>query len=179
MFNPLLDELPTEYGGYAINTDFRQPIKFFAMLRDPEIDETEKAVVAVLQFFPSADVYKDLGRLLEYIPQYINRGVEAKESKDDPVFDLLEDSERIYAAFLQVYHIDLTLIKMHWWTFLSLLDNLPDCTKLSEVVGIRAQKIPKGADKNWASSMRKMKDAYALGKQKTVGEKLQDIWEAF
>jgi len=59
------------------------------------------------------------------------------------------------------------------------LDNLPDCTKLSEVVGIRAQKIPKGADKNWASSMRKMKDAYALGKQKTVGEKLQDIWEAF
>jgi len=179
MFNPFLDSLPTEYRGYAIKTDFRQPIKFFAMLRDNELDEKEKAVLAVLQFFPDADMHKDIKLLLDYIPLYINRGMEAKESKDDPVFDLLEDSERIYAAFMQVYHIDLMTATMHWWTFLSLLDNLPDCTKLLEVVGIRAQKIPKGADKDWASSMRKLKDAYALGKQKTVGEKLQDIWEAF
>jgi len=179
MFNPILDTPPSELGGYAINTDFRQPFKFFAMLKDDEIKEGEKFVISVLQFFPDAKP-EDFARMVEYIPMYINMGNENEKAKgEEPVFDILEDSARIHAAFLQVYHIDLATEKMHWWTFLSLLDNLPDCTKLSEVVGIRARKIPKGADKDYVSSLNRAKEAYSLGKRKTAGEKLQDAWEAF
>ena len=181
MFNPLLDTPPKEYGGYAIKTDYRQPIKFVLLMQDKDLTDDEKKVISVQQFFPDA-IASDFFALSEYIPWFINRGAEQRESDgEDPVFDILQDSERIYAAFLQVYKINLNTAHMHWWVFLTLLDNLPDGTKLAEVIRIRSTKIPKANKHNreQVSSLNKLKDIYALGKRQTVGEKLQSVWEMF
>ena len=51
---------------------------------------------------------------------------------------------------------------MHWWTFPFSLGQLAGLHEVSRLFGIRGhRKDPKGADKDWASSMRKMKDACA------------------
>ena len=81
----------------------------------------------------------------------VNRAIfgEAKSTGENYV-DFKQDEGRIYAAFMQAYHIDLyeQFGKMHWQTFLTLLGNIPNNTAFSEVVNIRARKIPKATKYN-------------------------------
>lgn len=176
-YNLLIDSLPTEYGGYKLNTSFRQPLKMLRLLKDQELDEIERAAIYVRMFFPEARV-RDFQRLSEYIDYYVSRGREQKDDGSEPVFDLEQDANRIHAAFLQVYHIDLSVEDMHWWKFLSLLENLPDGTMLSHAISVRAMKVPRRTKENaeYVDSINRQKKAFALGVEKTVGQKLQDLW---
>lgn len=79
------------------------------------------------------------------------------------VMDFLEDGELIVAAFQQAYGIDLTQDltqgEMHWHRFLALLRNLPEGTKLSDVIGYRAYR--KDSRKHDAV-MRELKKEWSL-----------------
>lgn len=176
--NFLIDELPSEYGGYKLNTSFRVPLKFLALQNDGDLSEREKTYITLKMFFPDFDG-RHINELLDFIPYYINRGKDV-EPDGDVVFDLIEDSGRVYAAFLQVYNIDLLRDDMHWWKFLTLLECLPGGTKLAEVISIRATPLPRvdKHNRNQVSALIKMKDLYAIKGQKTIGQKMQDVWEA-
>jgi hypothetical protein len=179
-FNPLIDSLPREFGGYSLNTSFRQPIKLFALLRDDELSDDEKSILSVAMFFGNFD-QRDMQDLAEFISWYVNAGEEAEpDDGHERTFDMLEDSQRIHAAFLQVYGINLMTSDMHWWTFLSLLNCLPTGTKLAEVIDIRSRPIPRMDKHNreYVSSISRLKEMYRIGKAKNIGAKLQDIWEA-
>jgi hypothetical protein len=88
--------------------------------------------------------------LLGEEPEEQKKKPEKKKNRDDSqpgkIFCWDADSGRIFAAFLQVYGIDLRTEKMHWWTFKTLFDALPADTKLMEVIQIRQKKIPGGKD---------------------------------
>ena len=60
------------------------------------------------------------------------------------LFDLEQDFPAIYAGFLQAYGIDLyeERGKLHFTQFMLLLQNLPENTRFSQVVAIRAAKVP-------------------------------------
>lgn len=67
-----------------------------------------------------------------------------KQPKTDAkkVTDFIQDAPMIRAAFRQAYGIDLYRDRLHWIEFTELLNALPDDTRYTYVVGIRARPMP-------------------------------------
>ena len=59
-----------------------------------------------------------------------------------------QDADLIRAAFLQSYGINLFRDKLHWLEFASLLNALPEGSRYSEVLGIRARPMPRATKWN-------------------------------
>ena len=91
--------------------------------------------------------------------------------------DFEQDAWAIYSAFRQAYGIDLHRHRLHWWVFLDLLRALPDDTKLSQIIGIRAQPMPPATKYNAAERQRlsRLKAQYALRDKKTAEEGLKSM----
>ncbi|MCU7380854.1 bacteriophage Gp15 family protein [Clostridiales Family XIII bacterium ASD5510] len=83
-------------------------------------------------------------------------------------FDL--DADRIFAAFLQAYGIDLTTEDLHWHKFSALLAALPDDTLMCKVIGWRSYD---GKEKD----ILKLKQAWAL--PLTISEEEREAMEEF
>lgn len=183
MYNLLLDELPHDYMGHELKTDFRQVLKFFKMQEDTDLSENEKLEIMLYTFFKEPLYKQDF---FDFIAYFIKGGseVQSEESENnEPIFfDWDIDANYIYSAFLQVYKIDLISENMHWWKFLALYKALPDNTKLSSILDIRLKKVPK-IDKNnrdYVNSLIKLKKLYSLEKQqkKSIGSQLQSLFGA-
>ena len=58
------------------------------------------------------------------------------------ITDFVQDAGLIRAAFRQAYGIDLYRDKLHWFEFIELLNAIPNNTRYSEVIGIRARPMP-------------------------------------
>lgn len=177
VFNPILDEPPSECSGVQIKSDFRQGLRFFRALADKELDEAEKSFVLIRLFFDRLP--DDQSIIWPFIEWFISGGAEKKEGGNDPVFDWNVDAGRLYAAFIQTYGINLSDpdIKMHWWVFLELFKALPEDTMLLKVMDIRGKKPPKYADDEYKADLRKAKQAFAIDgikdQARSLGETLK------
>lgn len=85
--------------------------------------------------------------------------------KQKPSYDLRHDETYIYTSFRQAYQIDLEEErgKLDWRKFKVLLRDLPEGTKLKQVIDIRTRAYPKG--KHATDERRKLKElkrAFAL-----------------
>ena len=68
---------------------------------------------------------------------------EKPPKRDGPrVTDFVQDAGMIRAAFRQAYGIDLYRDRLHWIEFRELLNAIPEGSRYSEVVGIRARPMP-------------------------------------
>jgi hypothetical protein len=172
MYNPLLDSPIDSWRGSAIRTDFRQALKFFRIAEDKELEENEKAALYIRCFFDK--IPRPLDSVFDFIGWYVAGGEEAKKSSGPRVFDFGVDAGRLFAAFYQIYRIDLRAEKMHWWDFLELFRALPDGTMLSRVIDIRGKKIDPKADSKYRMELARAKAAYALEQ-----EKMPDIFGAW
>lgn len=100
------------------------------------------------------------------------------------------DIAAIYAAFMQVYKIDLytmdasgvDLIEtLHWWKFLALLNNLPEGSRLTDYYmhfrGLDIGKLPNktDADRKYRQSVSEIKQLVSLG-QKQQAEAKAESW---
>lgn len=52
-------------------------------------------------------------------------------------FDFAVDGPLIWAAFLQVYSIDLRTAQLHWWDFMALFRALPDDCRICKIIEYR------------------------------------------
>jgi hypothetical protein len=149
--NILIDELPekVEIEGeeIEINTDYRNVLLYFRLLKDEELEEIEKVNIAIRLFFKS--IPKEIGKAIRYInEEYIvssgmkkprkveQRGIE----KGNAVFDFEQDGDLIFASFWQEYGIDLRKEKMHWYIFKALFDGLGEDTALRRIMEFRRMK---------------------------------------
>lgn len=66
----------------------------------------------------------------------------AKKRDGEKLTDYDQDADLIRAAFFQAYKIDLWTEKMHWLKFTALLAGIPDGTRYSDVLSIRARPMP-------------------------------------
>lgn len=82
----------------------------------------------------------------------------------DKVVDYHIDAEYIYAAFYELYGIDLIEADMHWYKFQALFKGLHD-TKLNEIIGYRLFTPPNGKKSEYDRDMEKLKRAWALPKK--------------
>lgn len=132
-------ELPSHItwdgGSCAINTDFREWIKFGEYLK------TKMVYLGVFPNFkaPAGDKWQlalfDFYLCKNDIPRSFSHS-------DVRTIDLIIDGDSIVASFQQAYGIDLTSIEyMHWHRFKALLAGLPDDTKMSKIMGYRSWSV--------------------------------------
>ena len=78
--------------------------------------------------------------------------------------DFVQDAELIRGAFLQVYGINLYRDRLHWLEFTGLLGALPEGTRYSDILSIRARPMPEPTKYNAEerANLAKAKAEYAL-----------------
>ena len=129
-----------EIGGknYEINTDFRVWIEIEKLLFDKsKSDEVRLAEILVRAYpvLPSEPI-----EAIKKIAWFYSGGrtkIQSDEKICLPAYDLTEDFDYVWGAFMSEFAIDLTQENMHWWKFRVLLGCLSDKCLFSKIVGYR------------------------------------------
>jgi hypothetical protein len=89
---------------------------------------------------------------------------EKTEKNAEKIMDYAQDADLIRAAFLQSYGINLYRDRLHWFEFSALLASMPEGSRYSEILSIRARPMP--APTKWNAEERawlaKAKAQYAV-----------------
>lgn len=160
----LQDRLPdsvTVWGRkYRLDLDFRNVLRLMeTMARDDLIPGARDylALKCVMRRPP-----RDAARVLEEVRKLLFPAQKPADGKRLTSFE--QDADLIRAAFRQAYGIDLYRDRLHWMEFSALLSALPDGSRYSEVLGIRARPMPAATKYNQAERewLAKAKAACAL-----------------
>lgn len=147
--NILLDWLPQTVmiGGveYQIRSDFRTSILFESMMRSG-LSGWEKLNQILKIYYPviPADRQEAIRKAMwfyncgkEQEQQEEKNKTRAQFKKDRVSYSFEQDAPYIYAAFMEVYKINLQRIpskELHWWEFVALFDSLPDDCKIRKIM---------------------------------------------
>lgn len=156
------DLLPTavEVGGreYEIRSDYRAILDICAAMNDAELDQQEKAEIALDIFYPAfAEMPpEDYQEAIERCFWFINCGDVEQEQKHVKLMDWEQDFKYIIAPINRVTGKEVRSVKyMHWWTFIAAYYEIGDCT-FAQIVRIRDKKARgKALDKTDAEWYRK------------------------
>lgn len=137
---------------YPMHTDFREWVRFESLIHDGDVPEDLKLFMAVRLIFGD-NVPEDILAAKDFLtwfymggrlPQPKSNG-NGNEDAEEPlesrrIYDLEYDAEYVFAAFLELYGIDLSETQMHWWKFRALFKGLHDC-KMTEIMGYRGAEV--------------------------------------
>lgn len=138
---------------YPIHTDFRAWLHFHEKLQAGDTDfrflfsgEVPYCFRENAFVLPD-DVYR---QLIDFYAckSEIPHGDDGNQAE----FSWQVDSDYIYGAFYQTYHIDLAETSMHWHKFMALFRALPDDTQFSQIISIRGYE---GTDKDQLALQRR------------------------
>lgn len=173
---------------YAINTDYRIMADFEMKIANADMSD-RNAFAKVLSETVSAlfiDVpHADAQRIIEGVLWYYRCGNEPRETSVTPrsnkrYYDYSEDSDYIYAAFMQQYGDDLLASKMHWWEFRAKFMALTEATEFVKIMQYRGTDTSKIKCREERSRIKKLQERYALRSQKIQRfASLEDRNEAF
>ena len=158
---------------YKINTDFRVAIECDQIANDKSIGEYERPLAIIYLLFGEEGL-RDLDnhvRLLELAKKYLSCGKDLESVKsENKDMDFKQDMEYIEASFMSDYQIDLTKIKMHWWTFFKLLNGLSNselgnCCILNRIRNLRNYDLKDIKDSKEREKILKAKEQVALKKE--------------
>ena len=138
LYETLPDGVTVNGRRYRLDFDFRNILRMNDELaRDDVIPEARdyRAAKCIMRRPP-----KDPGPLLAAVRELLF-GAPHGEAHEK-IMDMAQDADLIRAAFRQNYGIDLWRDRLHWLEFSALLAGLPDGSRYSDVVGIRARKVP-------------------------------------
>lgn len=139
-----MENFPTEIVAKGkrikILTDFRAVFQWSKMMHTPSITPYEKSIGTVSLFCIdpiASNLYHDaLGEILCFIR--CGEVEDFSEECEEQIIDFQVDYPLLWSAFDQCYQLDLNHEKMHWWAFKFRFDELPDTTKIKQVMQIRA-----------------------------------------
>lgn len=122
---------------YKLDFDFRNVLRMIEELgRDDIIPEARPwRAIHCLTKHP-----KNEDKVLDAVQKLLFDEPPKKDAQK--VTDFEQDAGLIRAAFRQSYGIDLYRERLHWIEFTELLNAIPEGSRFSEVVGIRARPIP-------------------------------------
>lgn len=141
---------------YGIRSDFRVVLRALKMLGDPEIGRNEKPILLAKIFYTvkaPADPWPAFER-------FVRCGRDDAAGGGVRDFDYEDDAQEIYAAFWQVYGIDLIDVsELHWWKFTALLNGLSGSNALTAKIQLRHADDSEGERR---SSLARAKNAVQL-----------------
>lgn len=156
---------------FPIHTDFRYWIRFSEILK-------EKPSYAVFDFLYTDKKPENrkagFDALFEFYLDQKPLPKVKKENSDVKAYDYRLDADLIFAAFYEVYGIDLTETKLHWHKFRALFDGLHG-TKLNEVIGYRIYDDSEKSD--YKKAMLELKEMWAIPEE--ITEEEQKIIDEF
>lgn len=171
---PLYETMPEsiEINGkkYRMYLTFGRVLRYIDLRSGKTLSTSDMIEVVLSWFVPKYRIKSivEAANLLDRIEhEYIfppKRRLRSGQSKRTVDFNI--DSGYIYAAFVQTYGIDLyeEWDRLHWYKFMSLFDNLPDSTAISQIMHIRGRDIPAPNSYNQGEIQRitELKLLYAL-----------------
>lgn len=179
---------------YTMDLSYDNVLRWYDLVKDEDLIELEKIVIAFRMFVPDCPNNTDINSkvaTVENIAIYLTgKDEEENEQPQDDTyeddndsnkqyFDFDEDSNYIYASFMQEYNIDLIdqRGKLAWEKFIALLNGMRSNTKFNEIVSIRATELPTGNDdasKAERERLIRLKDVYALKSSVSIVEQEMD-----
>ena len=182
MTNYLLEGLPdtvTVSGRpFPVFTDWRDWVRFAAMLSDRDLSE-EELVEGMLCWY-AGDVPEDLAGAVRGLTWFYRAGEDGRRGggaggrgrgSEAPCFDYSFDAPYLYAAFRECYGMDLLRIPyLHWWEFRWLFNGLPEECPLMKRIGIRATDLNQIKLREERSRIRKQQLAIAIPQRLSDGE---------
>ncbi len=122
---------------YPIRTDFRTVLVIFQALNDPELEETEKAIVILQSLYE--EIPPDLQEALDKAAWFMDGG-QTHKGNEKPVMDWEQDEQMIFSAVNKVAGYETRTIEyLHWWSFLGLFNEIGEGL-FSTVVNIRKKR---------------------------------------
>lgn len=176
MFNIFIQDFPTEWNGYEINTGFHIGVQIALLMEDDLVPDNLKMAILIELLFGNEDgTTRDFPQgpeeLAECWKWFINGWSYDNEVEGDNqnlrLMDYNVDQGRIYADFLQIYGIDLETTEMHWWRFQWLLWNMPPRqSSFLQVIDIRKREPSKNASLEEKKIIERGKAVYGLQQKK-------------
>ena len=132
-FHFLIDELPDTIGlsdskNYKVNVSFKNILLILQLMDEECIEDEIKINLAISKFYvdetPKELFLEAHRKMIDFISCY---SIDTKaETKTNSVktLDFIIDGQSIWAAFLQLYQINLRTTELHWFEFMALLNNL-------------------------------------------------------
>lgn len=174
LYDNLPDTLNISGVEYPIDTDFRPWVRLYIAIMSGKSDDQKARVLA--EFIQGAGLPLTL-EAVEAVTKFFScnplPGCGDGDESKEPVFDFDKDSQYIYSAFLDVYNIDLSTEKLHWFAFISLFRSLPEDCQICKIMHYRAVKLS-DVPKSQRKFYKEMKERYALNrgeKKKTLQER--------
>ncbi len=172
---------------YPIRADYRNVLQTFLAFNDPELEMSEKWIVAIYLLFADfscADDVKeavqkgfDVNEAIKKILWFISAGKEdgRGDKRELPTYDWLQDEQMIFSAVNNVAKKEVREMEyLHWWTFLGYFNEVGEGT-FSYVVGIR-NKLNRGKklEKHEREFLKNHKDLVVLKKKLSQEEQEQE-----
>lgn len=186
-----IGELPKSLtvGGreYPIRSDYRNVLQAFEAFNDPELEASEKWIVAVYLLFADfscADDVEtavksgfDISGAVQQILWFISGGKGERKNgrRELPTYDWIQDEQMIFSAVNNVAKKEVREVEyMHWWTFLGYFNEIGDGT-FSYIVGIR-NKLNKGKklEKHEKEFFNRNKDLIIIRKKLSRTEQAEE-----
>lgn len=128
---------------YAIRWDFRAALDICAALSDPELDDRERALAALMIFYPDFDAMpaEHVQDALRQCFWFLNGGEEERNQRPQrKLMDWEQDFGLIIGPVNRVLGADVRgMEQLHWWTFLAAYMEIGDCL-FAQVVAIRKKR---------------------------------------
>lgn len=158
---------------YDIRSDYRAILDICVALHDVELDEREKAYVALLIFYPDFESMppEHYEEAIKQCYQFIDCGESTQGKKQPRLMDWEQDFRYIVAPINRVAGKEIRSVEyMHWWTFISCYYEIGDCL-FAQIVRIRDKKAKgKQLDKSEREFYRKNKDLIDLKQKYTQAD---------
>lgn len=162
----LYEQLPTAVTvnghRYKLDLDFRNVLRMMDILARDDIIPAARDYVALKCVMKRPP--KNAAAVMDELRKILFPAHKKQETDGARLTSFEQDADLIRAAFRQAYGINLYKDKLHWSEFTALLSALPEGSRYSEVLGIRARPMPaatkyNAAEREW---LAKAKAMYAL-----------------
>ena len=156
---------------FSVNTDFRIWMRFAMEYREWSLSDGKTPLDIRYLFKNSIPVFTDINEYIGILQFAFPQNVvpHSDSSSGDDVLFYQYDGDYIYSAFMQAYGIDLLETDLHWHKFLALMNGLPDCTRLSAIMGYRSYTGERNKDES--TIYRNLKEAWMPPYEETEEEK--------
>lgn len=172
------DDIEVDGETYTVNAAFDVILRCNDLIQDSNVSDLVKPSIALDMLVGERFEYYTIQERIELVTAILGLYIEFEEdvqldlagnpmpkqqTESKRLFSFMQDSDSIYAAFMQVYNIDLIdeQGKLHWRKFKALLNNLPSGNAFSRIMEIRGW-TPADDKKKRSVAMRELQEKIRL-----------------